>query len=90
MAWQVEISPEASDQLLSFPKKHQGQITRAIDRMAQDPLKAQLIPLKEKGWAGCFRKRAGDYRIFVRLHPHRKLLEVVTIRRRTEKTYRGH
>ena len=87
MAWTVEISPQAGKELLKFPRKHQEQITSAINRVAQNPTQAQLVPLKEKRWAGCFRKRSGDYRIFIRLDPARQHLEVVTIRLRTEKTY---
>ncbi|MBI3459468.1 type II toxin-antitoxin system RelE/ParE family toxin [Candidatus Acetothermia bacterium] len=88
MAWTVEISPQAGKELLKFPFKHQEQITRIINRVAQDPTQAHLEALKEKRWAGCFRKRAGDYRVFMRLDPARKHLEVVSIRLRNEKTYR--
>ena len=88
MAWTVEISPQAGKELLTFPFKHQEQITRTINRVAQDPTQARLEALKEKRWAGCFRKRTGDYRIFMRLDPARKRLEIVSIRLRNEKTYR--
>jgi mRNA-degrading endonuclease RelE of RelBE toxin-antitoxin system len=88
MAWTVEISPQAGMELLKLPVKHQEQITRTVNRVAQDPTQAQLEALKEKRWAGCFRKRTGDYRIFIRLDPARKHLEIINIRLRNEKTYR--
>jgi mRNA-degrading endonuclease RelE of RelBE toxin-antitoxin system len=75
-------------ELLKLPVKHQEQITRTVNRVAQDPTQAQLEALKEKRWAGCFRKRTGDYRIFIRLDPARKHLEIINIRLRNEKTYR--
>ena len=87
MAWTVEISPQAGKELLKLPAKHQEQIARTIDQVAQDPTQAQLEALKEKRWAGCFRKRSGDYRIFMRLNPVQKQLEIISIRRRNEKTY---
>jgi len=88
MAWSVELSPQARDELARLPKKDRRMIAKALDRMEEDPFAGDVKPLKGRKWKGLYRKVVGRYRVFFRPDRRRKHIEVWSIRLRTERTYR--
>jgi mRNA-degrading endonuclease RelE of RelBE toxin-antitoxin system len=86
--WTIRLSPEATNQLTALPRDHQVTISRAIDRMRQDPFQGNVQPLKGRRWHGRYRKRVGRYRlIFMPFHQAR-IVEISAILLRDEQTYR--
>lgn len=63
-------------------------IQRAIDRMQNDPFQGNVASLKGKEWKGLYRKVVGRYRIFFLPIFTQQHVEIISIRPRTEKTYR--
>jgi mRNA-degrading endonuclease RelE of RelBE toxin-antitoxin system len=84
----IRLSPEATRQLSILPRDHQVTLSRAIDRMRQDPFQGNVQPLKGKRWHGRYRKRVGRYRlIFIPFH-QQHIVEISAILLRDEGTYR--
>ncbi|MCX8102925.1 MAG: type II toxin-antitoxin system RelE/ParE family toxin [Candidatus Bipolaricaulota bacterium] len=88
MSWTVGFTPEAYKEFQHFPRDQQQMIQRAIDRMRNDPFQGNVRPLKGKEWKGLYRKVIGRYRLFFLPIFSRRHVEIITIRPRTEKTYR--
>jgi mRNA-degrading endonuclease RelE of RelBE toxin-antitoxin system len=63
-------------------------VRRAIDRLAEDPHRGDVLPLQGKDWKGYFRKRAGDFRIVFTLDQTARAVTIHAVLRRSEKTYR--
>jgi len=56
--------------------------------MREDPFRGDVEPLKGKKWKGQYRRVVSRYRlIFIPFHQER-IVEIVAILLRTEKTYR--
>jgi mRNA-degrading endonuclease RelE of RelBE toxin-antitoxin system len=90
MRWRVEVSREAQEQLLKFPRNVQARIERAIDELEQrdDSQWSNVKALQGKEWKGRYRKRIGDYRIFFRKVPDRGQVEISAIFIKSKDTYR--
>jgi mRNA-degrading endonuclease RelE of RelBE toxin-antitoxin system len=67
-------------------KPDRERLLQAIYEMAQDPFTGDIQPLKSQPTA--FRRRVGDWRIFVDVYRERRQVEVTDIERRTTTTYR--
>jgi len=61
---------------------------RAINDLARDPIKGDVLPLHGAEWKGCFRKRVGDHRIIFTQDHDAKVVTILAVLRRSEKTYR--
>jgi mRNA interferase RelE/StbE len=88
MNWSVELTTEAKKQLKRLPRNIQRQLERSIDAMKQDPFAGNVKALQGEEWKGIYRKRAGDYRILFDANRAQGTVTVVTIRPKSEKTYR--
>ena len=88
MAWTVQVIAEAQKELSKIPRDQQEMIRRAFDRMKENPFWGNMLALKGKEWKGVYRRTVGRYRVFfIPLHDT-QTVRVVSIRLRTEKTYR--
>jgi len=88
MPWTAQLSKAAERDLERLPRDRQRLIAKAIDRMEEDPFLGDVQPLKGKRWRGLYRKVVGRYRIiFIPSHQER-IVDIVRILLRSEKTYR--
>ena len=88
MSWSVELTAQAEKQLKHLPRNIQKQLQRSVDAMTLDPFAGNVKALQGEQWKGVYRKRAGNYRILFTADRVRGVATVLTIRARTEKTYR--
>ena len=88
MNWSVRLAKEAERQLKRLPPDRQEVILKHLREMRDDPFRENVKPLKGKKWKGRYRKRVGQYRIiFTPLHKER-IVDILLILLRSEKTYR--
>ena len=88
MSWVINLSRDAEKQLRRLPADRREQIHRALDEMAHDPVRSDVIPIKSGKFKGALRKRVGRYRIIFVLDPSSRIVDVGGILLRSEKTYR--
>jgi mRNA-degrading endonuclease RelE of RelBE toxin-antitoxin system len=88
MSWSVELTPEAQRQLQRLPRNIQKQLERSIDAMKVDPFVGNVKALQGQEWKGVYRKRSGDYRVMFAADRESRVATVLTIRPKSEKTYR--
>lgn len=88
MNWTVRLADEAVKQLRAIPPDRRNRILEDIRELEDDPFRGLVKPLKGKELKGRYRKVSGRYRIIFRpLHASR-LVEVLLVLLRNEKTYR--
>ena len=88
MAWTVQVIADAEKELSKIPPDQQEMIRRAFDRMKESPFWGNMRALKGKEWKGVYRRTVGRYRVFFIPFHDKQTVRVVSIRLRTEKTYR--
>jgi len=88
MNWVVRLADDAQATLTDLSPKHKGQVSKSISAMEHDPFRGDVEALQGKEWHGCYRKRAGDFRIVFTVDRSHRFVDVVAILRRSEKTYR--
>jgi mRNA-degrading endonuclease RelE of RelBE toxin-antitoxin system len=88
MTWAVELSEAAEKDLKRLPRDRQALISRAIDRMEQDPFAGNVKSLKGPQWEGRCRRRVGNYRIIFTVDHQARRVEISAILIRSKKTYR--
>lgn len=88
MNWTVRLSKEAAKQLEKLPFDRQDLIRKRLREMREDPFRGDVKALKGKKWKGRYRKVVGRYRLIFIPHHQENLIEISSIRLRTEKTYR--
>ena len=90
MRFRVELSRDAQEQFLRFPKDAQARIVRAIDEFQgrDDSQWSNVKALQGTEWKGRYRKRVGPYRIVFRKFPGRGVLEISAIVIKSKDTYR--
>ena len=81
MPWTIRLSLPAARQLRGFPRNHQVAISRAIDRMQNDPFQGDVQPLKGKPWQGRYRKRVGRYRLIFIPYRQERIVAISAILR---------
>jgi len=86
VAYQVELTPQAIDDIASLPKKVQRQVARQIDHLVDDPRHARSKKLK--GSDDVHRARFGDYRILYEIQDDPPVVLVVRVRHRRD-VYKG-
>ena len=70
-----------------MPERDARAIKAALERLQQEPRTRGTVKLENAPFAQ-FRHRVGNYRILFDVDEERKVVEVVDIRRRSERTYR--
>jgi len=88
MNWVCELTEAAQQDLIDLPRKVQERVGRTLDQMAVDPFQGDVKALQGKEWKGIFRRRIGSYRILFVTDQKRRVISVVRIVIRSEKTYR--
>lgn len=88
MTWACELTEDAERDLLDLPRDVQRHIVHALDRVAVNPFQGDVKALKGSEWKGVLRRRVGSYRILFTADRSRRLVSVLCILRRSEKTYR--
>jgi mRNA-degrading endonuclease RelE of RelBE toxin-antitoxin system len=90
MRYRVELSSEAQDQLIRFPRDVRERMERAIDEFEakDDSQWSNIKALQGSTWKGRYRKKVGSYRIIFRKYPERNLVEISAILIKSKETYR--
>lgn len=81
------LSSRAQKSLKKFPKTDLKQIKKAILKLEKNPRRFGTIKL-EYAPVASYRFRTGDYRILFDINDEKKIVAILNIRRRNEKTYR--
>jgi mRNA-degrading endonuclease RelE of RelBE toxin-antitoxin system len=88
MSWECKLALAAEKDLRTLPSDARRRIARVLDQMTAEPLQGDTRALKGSEWKGVFRRRVGSYRIFFTADHQAKIVMVIRIVRRSEKTYR--
>lgn len=88
MPWTIELSARAKKELAKIPHEQQLLIESGFERMKESPFFGKVIPLKGEKWKGVYRRTVGRWRLFFLPRHAERVVHIVTIRLRTEKTYR--
>ena len=86
--WQIFLSPEAQKQLASIAADQQQVLLKTLRRMGDNPFAGDVTALQGREWKGCYRKRAGRWRLIFVPNLHQQTVEIALILLRSEKTYR--
>ena len=86
MAYKVIYSPRAAKSLRKIPKQYQINIKNKVGKLSRDPYMPGTIKLVDYP-AAEFRYRIGNYRILFDINKSDKIIEILDIRKRDEKTY---
>jgi mRNA interferase RelE/StbE len=84
--YKVTYSPRAAKSLKKIPKLYQINIKNKIERLSSNPRIPGTIKLIDYPVAE-FRYRVGNYRILFDVNNEEKIIEILDIRKRDEKTY---
>ncbi len=82
MAYQVEFTEEAAEQVEALQKKIAGQVVRKIEALAAEPRPTQAKRLTEH--EHLYRVRSGDYRILYQIEDRKLLVLVVKVGNRRD------
>jgi mRNA-degrading endonuclease RelE of RelBE toxin-antitoxin system len=90
MTWRVDLSTEAQEQLVRFPRDARERLKRAIDEFEtkDESQWSNIKALHGPAWKGRLRKKLGPYRIIFRKFPDRGVLEISAILIKSKDTYR--
>jgi len=86
MTWVCSLTQTAERELARLPRAMHRRIALSIDEMESDPFQGDVRPLRGE-WQGFYRKRVGRYRIIFRLDSDRRIVEIVAVRPRSDRTY---
>lgn len=85
MPWALVVVRQAEKQLKRLRPKDQQRLLAVLEEMRYHPFGGDLVYLK--GQANAFRRRVGSWRILFDVHPQKKIIVVIAIKRRTSSTY---
>jgi mRNA-degrading endonuclease RelE of RelBE toxin-antitoxin system len=88
MKWVCEFTESAQQDLLAVPAFVRKRVARAVTEMEEDPFRGNVKSLEGSEWAGIFRRRLGDYRLLFKVDKRRRLVFIIRILIRSEKSYR--
>jgi mRNA-degrading endonuclease RelE of RelBE toxin-antitoxin system len=88
MTWTVRVHEDAAKQLKAIPADRRKRILDDIIAFEEDPFRGLVKPLKGKENKGKFRKVSGRYRIIFKPIHATRIVEVLAVLLRNEKTYR--
>ena len=88
MTWLINVHRGAAKQLEAIPLDRRNRILADIRELGQDPFRGLVKPLKGGPHKGLYRKVSGRYRIiFEPIHATR-IVQVLAVFLRNERTYR--
>ena len=85
--YKVTYSPRAARSLRKIPKQCQINIKDKVEMLSKNPYMQGTIKLVDYP-AAQFRFRVGNWRILFDINNGEKIIEILDIRKRDEKTYR--
>lgn len=85
--YKVTFSPRAAKSLKKIPKQFQANIKNKIEKLSVNPQMSGTIKLVDYP-AAEFRHRVGNYRLLFDVNHADKIIEILDIRKRDEKTYK--
>ncbi len=85
--YRVLFSRRAQRAFLALPQPQAQRVKAAIERLAQEPRTQGTIKLANAPVAE-YRYRVGDFRILFDIDDGQKIIEILDIRKRDERTYR--
>ncbi len=88
MNWVCDLTDDAKRDLRDLPKPVQKRFARVLEQMQADPFQGDVKALRGEEWKGVFRRRLGNYRILFVPESGPRILRVLRILIRSEKTYR--
>ena len=88
MNWAYRFTPEAQQNLYDLPKHIQKRIIRTLNIMYNDPFGGDVKALSGPEWHRVFRRRIGNYRLLFEIDRPNRVIIVVQISLRSDKTYR--
>jgi mRNA interferase RelE/StbE len=84
LAFSIDITPLAREQIDALPRKVAGQVERKIISLSDNPRPAGYKPLQGKIFNGLCRIRSGDYRIIYRIEDARLVIVIVKVGNRKD------
>lgn len=87
MSYRLELSPAAQRQARRLPVNDARRVRDALRSLVDDPRTPSSVKLK--GFDNVWRIRVGDRRVVYEIHDAERLLMVLRIARRDERTYRN-
>jgi len=87
MTWTVHIHAAAARQLETIPPDRRKRILDDVIAFEADPFRGLVKPLKGKEHKGTYRKVSGRYRIIFKPIHATRVVEVLAILLRNERTY---
>lgn len=84
--YKVKYSPRAVKSIKKIPKQYQINIKNKVEMLSKNPHTPGTIKLVDYP-AAEFRHRVGNYRILFDVNNKEKIIEILDIRKRDEKTY---
>jgi mRNA-degrading endonuclease RelE of RelBE toxin-antitoxin system len=88
MTWTVRVHEHAAKQLKAVPPERRKRILDDIVALEDDPFRGLVNPLRGKQHKGKYRKVSGRYRFIFKLTYASKIVDVLAVLLRNEKTYR--
>ncbi len=88
MSWVSKFAREAEKQFRRLPRDRQEQLAKTIDQLIKDPFIGDIRLIKSGEFEGAWSRRVGNYRIFFALNEIEKIINVLSVKKRDEKTYR--
>ena len=88
MTWACELSEDAAHDLCGLPKAIQKRVARVLTQMGADPFQNDVKSLQNAECKGIYSRRLGDYRLLFCADHESRVISVVRILLRSEKTYR--
>ncbi len=83
--YRVDLAPAAARQLRRLPTGEAARLRGPILALGIDPRPPGVTPLVDTGW---WRLRVGDLRVIYAIDDARRLVIVLRVARRNERTYR--
>ena len=82
--YDVDIHPNALEELAGLPKRAQRQLDRRIKALAHEPRPPMARQMTEKRFKGLWRLRSGDYRIIYQISALKLTVLIVRIGNRRD------
>ena len=83
-AYDIQIHPDALDELVALPKKARRQVDQKIVGLAENPRPTNASPLKGNPYKGIWKLRSGDYRIIYQIQDKALVVFVVMVGNRKD------
>ena len=85
--YQAIFSSRAEKVFLDLPTKEAQRVKQAVEKLEQNPRTSGTIKL-ENAPVASYRYRVGNYRLLFDIDDEAKVIEILDIRKRDERTYK--